>query len=153
MPMSMRSSAALSFATAPATGAGVVTGAPRAVLRAEGAVVLGAAAVAYAQLDGGWGMFALLFLAPDGSMLGYLAGRKVGAIAYNLGHSYLLPAALGALGVLFAQHLWWALSLIWAAHIGFDRMLGYGLKYATEFGHTHLGVLGRARVYTGPRQV
>jgi hypothetical protein len=124
---------------------GVVTGVPRSILRVEGAVVLAGATIAYAQLDGGWGMFALLFLAPDVSMLGYLANRRFGAIAYNLGHSYLLPAALGALGVLFAQHVAWALSLIWVAHIGFDRMLGYGLKYATAFGHTHLGIVGRAK--------
>ena len=26
----------------------------------------------------------------------------------------------------------------------FDRMLGYGLKYATAFGATHLGQVGRA---------
>jgi hypothetical protein len=34
------------------------------------------------------------------------------------------------------------LSLIWAAHIGFDRLLGYGLKYSSNFQHTHLGLLG-----------
>jgi hypothetical protein len=31
-----------------------------------------------------------------------------------------------------------ALSLIWIAHIGFDRMLGFGLKYPTVFKDTHL---------------
>jgi hypothetical protein len=33
--------------------------------------------------------------------------------------------------------------LIWLAHIGADRGLGYGLKYATAFGDTHLGYIGR----------
>jgi hypothetical protein len=130
--------------SAHASGAGVVTGAPRLILRLEGAVVLALACLAYARLDGGWAMFALLFLAPDLSMLGYLAGRKAGAVCYNLGHGYLLPAALAALGLATAQHLALALALIWAAHIGLDRMLGYGLKYPTAFAHTHLGIVGKA---------
>jgi hypothetical protein len=36
-----------------------------------------------------------------------------------------------------------AIALIWAAHIGFDRLLGYGLKYPTAFTDTHLGKIGR----------
>jgi hypothetical protein len=30
------------------------------------------------------------------------------------------------------------LALIWFAHIGFDRLLGFGLKYPTRFKDTHL---------------
>ena len=102
-----------------------------------------AASAAYALVGSGWAFFALLFLAPDLSMLGYLGGRKVGAAAYNLGHSYILPTMLAACGVVMSQPILLSLSLIWVAHIGFDRMLGYGLKYATAFGHTHLGMVGR----------
>jgi hypothetical protein len=29
-------------------------------------------------------------------------------------------------------------SLIWLAHIGLDRAVGYGLKYPTAFKETHL---------------
>jgi len=36
-----------------------------------------------------------------------------------------------------------AISIIWIAHIGFDRSLGYGLKYADGFGYTHLGLIGK----------
>ena len=43
-----------------------------------------------------------------------------------------------------ARRLLQALALIWIAHIGLDRALGYGLKYATGFGDTHLGRIGRA---------
>jgi hypothetical protein len=28
--------------------------------------------------------------------------------------------------------------MIWIAHIGMDRMLGFGLKYPTRFNATHL---------------
>ena len=128
-------------ASAPAGGA--VDGAPGAILRLEAAVALAAAMAAYALVGSGWMVFALLFLVPDLSMLGYLAGRGIGALAYNLGHSYVLPMALGALGIVMSRHLPLSLALIWVAHIGFDRLLGYGLKYADAFGHTHLGMVGK----------
>jgi len=34
------------------------------------------------------------------------------------------------------------IALIWFAHIGIDRALGYGLKYTSGFKDTHLGRLG-----------
>jgi hypothetical protein len=128
-----------------ASAGGVVTSGPRLILRLEGAAVLAAASAAYAQLGAGWPMFALFFLVPDVSMLGYLLDRRIGAVIYNLGHSYVAPIGVGALGVLISQHLMSSSALIWLAHIGFDRMLGYGLKYSTAFGHTHLGLVGRER--------
>ena len=126
-----------------ASGA-AAAGGVRALLRLEGAVVLGVALAAYAQYGLGWGVFALWLLAPDLAMLGYLAGPRVGAALYNATHSYVGPSLLLALGVLAATP--WAVAggLIWCAHIGFDRALGYGLKYAAGFGLTHLGRIGRA---------
>jgi hypothetical protein len=118
---------------------GFVHGVPKLLLRLEGAAVLAAAAIAYSQIGGGWGLFALLFLVPDLSMLGYLAGPRSGAAVYNFGHSYLAPGALGAAGLLAGMPMLLSIALIWVAHIGFDRALGYGLKYATAFKHTHLG--------------
>lgn len=58
-------------------------------------------------------------------------------------HSCLGPAALLAFGVLGAQPLALALGLIWAAHSGLDRALGFGLKVGQDFGATHLGRIGR----------
>jgi hypothetical protein len=117
---------------------GAVTGALNLILRAEGLAVLVAAVWAYALTGAGWTLLAALILAPDLSMLGYLAGPRAGAAAYNLGHAYLGPLALLALGHLGALPLLTALGLIWAAHIGLDRMLGYGLKYPSGFKATHL---------------
>jgi hypothetical protein len=119
-------------------------GGVRAVLRLEGAVVLGVALAAYAQFGLGWGVFALWLLAPDLSLLGYLAGPRVGAALYNAAHSYAGPVLLLALGVLAAMPWAVAGSLVWLAHIGMDRALGYGLKYAAGFAFTHLGRIGRA---------
>ena len=117
---------------------GVVAGSAKAILRLEGAVVLAAASIAYAGIGRGWVLFALLFFVPDISMLGYLGGRRLGAAVYNVGHTYIAPAALAAYGLFQSQPLALAVALIWIAHIGFDRLLGFGLKYETAFGHTHL---------------
>jgi hypothetical protein len=119
-------------------------GGVRAVLRLEGAVVLGVALAAYAQFGLGWGVFALWLLAPDLSLLGYLAGPRVGAALYNAAHSYAGPVLLLTLGVLAAMPWAVAGSLVWLAHIGMDRALGYGLKYTAGFAFTHLGRIGRA---------
>jgi hypothetical protein len=128
---------------------GAVTGAPKLILRAEGAAVLAAALWAYGLAGGSWWLFALLLLAPDLSMLGYLRGPRVGAAAYNLGHTYLVPLGLLALGQVLAAPVLTGLGLIWAAHVGLDRMLGYGLKYPWGFGATHLGAL-RAGAQASP---
>jgi hypothetical protein len=112
------------------------------LLRLEGAAALVGASIAYSALGGRWGVFALLFLLPDLSMLGYLAGRRVGAACYNIAHSYLGPALLAALGASSSEHGLLCVACIWAAHVGFDRLLGYGLKYGTSFGDTHLGRRG-----------
>lgn len=133
---------------APSPPTGFTRGGPRALLRLEGAAVLVAAVIAYARLDAGWGLFAALFLVPDASFLGYLAGPRWGALAYNTAHSYLGPLALGlAAGLgLGVGSVGVAIALVWAAHVGFDRMLGYGLKYTSGFRHTHLGELGGAQL-------
>ena len=119
-----------------------VSGGPLVVLRLEGAAALVGASLAYSALDGGWGLFTALFLVPDLSMLGYLAGRRVGAACYNAAHSYLGPAVLAAMGTAMSLHPAQLFACIWAAHVGFDRLLGYGLKYGSSFGDTHLGRRG-----------
>jgi len=83
-------------------------------------------------------MFLLLLLAPDLSMLGYLANPRLGSTIYNLAHTYVLPLALAGIGLEANFHVCVLLSLIWSAHIGVDRLLGYGLKYPTVFKDTHL---------------
>ena len=118
--------------------AGVVTGVPLLLLRAEAALVLTAATTAYSQSHANWWLFALLFFAPDIFMLGYLRNTKWGAIGYNIGHTYLVPAALWLAGWFLALPPFSALGLIWIGHIGFDRLVGYGLKYQKSFKHNHL---------------
>lgn len=120
-----------------------VSGWPKILLRMEGFAVLILSVGAYAHLSGDWGQFALLFLLPDISFLAYLRGPRIGAMAYNLAHSHVLPSIFVMLSYVFERPEAIPLLLIWFAHIGFDRAAGYGLKYATAFGHTHLGLIGR----------
>ena len=129
--------------TSPALG--TVRGGPALVLRIEGLATLAAACVAYSMLGGSWGWFAALFLVPDLSMLCYLANPKIGAASYNAAHSTLGGLALAAVGVLLGSHAMLLGASLWLGHVGFDRALGYGLKYASAFGDTHLGRKVRAR--------
>lgn len=117
---------------------GVVSGVPNLLLRGEGALVLAAATYAYSQQGFGWLMFALLFLVPDIFMVGFLSGNKLGAIIYNIGHTYLVPAAVLVAGWSLALPILVAIATIWIGHIGFDRILGFGLKYQTGFTFSHL---------------
>jgi len=118
----------------------------RVWLRLEGFSAFMLAVFFYPQAHGSWLFFAILFLAPDLSMMGYLAGARAGALIYNCAHSYILPLALLAFAVLKHHPAVLPYALIWIAHIGFDRTLGYGLKYASGFGHTHLGWIGKQRI-------
>ncbi len=113
--------------------------------RAEGLLALVAATALFHHLGGAWLVFALLFFVPDASMLGYLLGAARGATIYNTFHNYALPLALGTLGLVLNSPTMQLGALIWSAHIGFDRALGYGLKLPTSFGDTHMGALKGAR--------
>lgn len=121
--------------------AGAVTGGVRWLLRLEGLAAFALALLLYSHADNSWLLFAALILAPDLSMIGFLAGPRIGARAYNALHSYIGPLLLAGGLMLLDRSL--ALPLIWTAHIGFDRTLGYGLKYPDGFATTHLGAIGR----------
>jgi hypothetical protein len=118
--------------------AAVVEHLPRRLLRLEGLALFAGAVALYFEAGFGWVWLLVLFLAPDLSMLGYLAGPRAGALCYDAVHTTVLPIALGVAGVLGSWDLAQQLALIWLAHIGFDRLLGYGLKYPTAFRDTHL---------------
>ncbi len=120
-----------------------VTGGVRWVLRIEGLALLAAATAGYAQQGFGWGWFALFFLAPDLTFVAYVLGPRWGAAVYNAAHSTVGPLLLGGAGLAAGSAPLLMAALIGLAHIGFDRMLGYGLKYGSGFGDTHLGRKGR----------
>ena len=129
---------------APPTPPPAVTGLPLRILRSEGLVLLAAALAAYfTGLDEPWWLVPLLLFLPDLLMVGYATSNRLGALLYNLAHSYPAPALLGAAALAADASLWQGVALVWFAHIGMDRALGYGLKYPTGFTDTHLGRIGR----------
>ncbi len=130
-------------ATALQAASGAVTGTVKSWLRAEGLIVFLSSVALYRHAGYAWWIFIALFLVPDVFMAGYLINPKVGAASYNLVHTYVWPVALGAACICFARPAVLPYALIWTAHIGIDRFFGYGLKYGSAFGHTHLGMLGR----------
>lgn len=111
---------------------------PGALLRVEGFALLVASIALYWQVGGTWWMFLLLLLVPDVSLFGYLAGNSVGAAIYNVVHLALWPTVLALVGLLAGSPLTMQIALVWLAHIGMDRMVGYGLKYPTEQKESHL---------------
>lgn len=135
-----------SLPTAPAeaiAGPGAVSGTPRRWLRLEGLAVLLAGAALYLVAGGPLLLLVPLVLAVDISMAGYLAGPRTGAFVYNVAHSQATAllvlgagAATGSAPLLLA-------GAVLGVHTGMDRLAGYGLKYPTSFGHTHLGRIGK----------
>ncbi len=111
---------------------------PGTLLRIEGGALLAMSVLLYWMSGGSWVLFALLILVPDVSALGYLLGARVGAAWYNAFHAYALPSGLAAFGMLGGSSLGVSVALIWFAHIGMDRLVGYGLKYASGLKDTHL---------------
>ncbi len=132
--------------TTTATTNGAATGGVRMLLLLEGLTLFIGMTLLYWMWDGSWWVYFLLFLVPDLSFAAYLAGPKVGAIVYNAAHSYLAPVAMMTSGLAGASPLTLSIAMIWLAHIGIDRALGYGLKYVEGFSFTHLGRIGKAKV-------
>ncbi|MEL6736078.1 MAG: DUF4260 family protein, partial [Pseudomonadota bacterium] len=86
-----------------------------ALRRVEGAAIGVAATLVFAQQSGNWWLFSGLLLLPDIAMLGYLAGSRIGAQAYNALHNYVLPICLGLAGVVFETQILTTISAIWVA--------------------------------------
>lgn len=111
---------------------------PRVLLHLEGGIVLAVSLLLYGEFKASWVLFAVLFFVPDIAMLGYLVNIRLGAALYNMAHTFTGPLLLLGLSYFYGQSWLIPYGLIWLAHIGFDRMLGSGLKYPTQFRDTHL---------------
>lgn len=92
-----------------------------------------------------WWIFLAWLLAPDISMLGYLINKKTGAIVYNFVHHQALAILVGLFGLWTGSNDWILAGLVLFGHSAMDRSFGYGLKYADNFKHTHLGWIGKNR--------
>lgn len=111
---------------------------PKLLLHVEGFVVLLCSLFVYQMMDYSWWLFILLLFVPDVSALGYVVNKRVGAVVYNLVHTYVLALILLGVGYMFAIPIVVVLGVILVAHIGMDRMCGFGLKYPSAFQDTHM---------------
>lgn len=111
---------------------------PVFLLRLEGLALLASSVLVFWHLGGNWWHFFLLVLVPDLSMLGYALNVRTGAAVYNFAHTSVIPIALAAAALVTRNEIALPYALIWIAHIGLDRLLGYGLKFPTHFQDTHL---------------
>ena len=122
---------------------GSVDGGPQIILRLEGLLVLLSGCFAFSKMNYDWSVFLWCFFIPDISFVGYVFGPKIGAASYNFAHSYVVPAVLLLVGLALNIQVFLVASCIWISHIGFDRALGFGLKYSKGFSYTHLGLIGK----------
>lgn len=99
----------------------------------------------FTSLPYAWWVLPATFLLPDLSMAGYLAGPRVGAFCYNFAHHKALALAVGVGGWWLGQPVLLLVGTVLLFHSAVDRLLGYGLKYATGFRDTHLGRVGAGR--------
>jgi hypothetical protein len=111
---------------------------PGILLRIEGACVFALSLIFYQALESHRWVYFLAFLWPDLFMLGYLVSVRLGSRLYNLVHTYIFPFALVGVSYYEQKNGLMSFALIWLAHIGLDRALGFGLKYPTFFKDTHL---------------
>jgi hypothetical protein len=111
---------------------------PSILLRLEGFILLALSTALFFHLDGVLWQFLVLLLVPDLTMAGYAFNVRTGAVIYNAGHTLTLPLALAGAAFFTHRPEYLPYILIWTAHIGLDRMAGYGLKYPTYFADTHL---------------
>lgn len=95
------------------------------------------------SLDVAWWWYLILFLGPDISMSGYLAGNKVGAVCYNLFHHKGIAVAIILTGLLLPYVLIQIIGIVLFGHSSMDRLFGYGLKTEEGFKYTHLGIIGK----------
>ncbi len=108
------------------------------LIRIEGLVVLALGTFLYFSNGYNWVIFLLLLMLPDVFMIGYAFSKKTGAYLYNFSHTFITPLLVLLLGMAFSVDFLMMIGFIWMVHIGMDRMMGYGLKYVTDFKDTHI---------------
>ncbi|MFC3749788.1 DUF4260 domain-containing protein [Paenibacillus sp. GCM10012306] len=110
----------------------------KTLIRIEGLVVLVLGIYLYFSNGYNWAAFLLLLMLPDLSMIGYVVSNKTGVYTYNFAHTFVTPLLLLLLGLVFSVDFLMMIGFIWMVHIGMDRMMGFGLKYETDFKDTHI---------------
>jgi hypothetical protein len=114
----------------------------RTWLRLEGLAGFAAGVVVFGRLGGEWLWLIPAILLVDLSMVGYLRGPRIGAFVYNLAHQWATGLAVLGAGIVTGVPILALAGAVLVAHVGMDRIAGYGLKLPTDFHDTHLGRIG-----------
>ena len=114
------------------------------IIKLEELAMLAISVYALYLFESPWWCYLLMFLGPDISMIGYAAGNKAGAAAYNLFHHKGVAVAVFMVGLMLNNTMLQVTGLILFGHSSMDRLFGYGLKYESSFKFTHLGTIGKA---------
>lgn len=113
------------------------------LLKLEEIAIFSLCVFLFNKLNFAWWWFPSLLLLPDIGMIGYAINPKIGAFTYNLLHHRLIAAIVAFYALTYGNEYGQLLAIILFAHISFDRILGYGLKYEDSFNNTHLGLIGK----------
>jgi Domain of unknown function (DUF4260) len=124
---------------------GIAPPAIRTWLRAEGFATFVAGIAIFVSTGGPWPLLLPLLLLPDVSMVGYLRGPRLGALTYNVVHTWATALPVLGLGLWSGTAWLTTIGAVLVAHVGMDRAAGYGLKLPTSFHETHLGWIGKER--------
>lgn len=115
------------------------------LLKLEEAAIFLVCIYLFSTLNFAWWWFPALLFLPDIGMLGYILNPKIGAYTYNLFHFRFIAAFVAFYSLTYGNDYWKLAAIILFAHISFDRMFGYGLKYNDSFTNTHLGIIGKQK--------
>lgn len=107
-------------------------------LHAEGGAAFVAGTLLYFQAGGDALLFLPALLLPDVGLLGYLRSARFGAFTYDLIHNWAIGLAVLGGGIALSSTPLSLAGAILVAHVGMDRAVGYGLKYAAGAKITHL---------------
>jgi hypothetical protein len=113
------------------------------IIRLEEAAMFALCLFGLFYLDAEWWYYPLLFLGPDISLVGYIAGNVAGALAYNLFHHKGVAIVIFVTGLYMGNYMFEVAGIILFGHSSMDRMFGYGLKLDRGFKYTHLGTIGK----------
>ena len=114
----------------------------KTLIKIEEAAQFALTVILFAKLPFAWWLYPALLLLPDLSMIGYAINTKTGAFTYNLVHHKAFAIVIGIAGLFLINNHLLLSGIVLFGHSSMDRVLGYGLKYATGFKLTHLGEMG-----------
>lgn len=117
----------------------------KTLIKVEEAAQFALSIFLFTQLPFALWVYPALLLVPDVSMIGYVMNPKIGAFFYNLFHHKAVAIVIGLLGFYLGNDFILLAGIILFGHSAMDRMFGYGLKFNTGFGDTHLGEIGNEK--------